>query len=298
MRKFALLLPIIAGSCWGSAALFIRALYDAGFDNVTITFSRQMVTSTILAIYIFIFNKKLFKISKRDIPAIALIAIVGYFGLNLCFNYSANMLSMSLASVLLCTAPVFVIIFSKILFGENITKTKALCMVAALVGCALLSGVFEDGGLKWSLFGIAMGVGSSICNAGYTMATNQAVDVRGCHPTTVLFYASSIAMILMIPMTDFGDIGGYLMEAPVNHGLFYIAHASVTSLVPNLVFALAFRYVDSGSVSILSSGAEPTAAMIFGFVFYNEVPTLIGITGMIITITSMVMLTRNSRQIE
>jgi drug/metabolite transporter (DMT)-like permease len=88
------------------------------------------------------------------------------------------------------------------------------------------------------------------------------------------------------------------MDAPINHGIFYIAHASVTSLVPNLVFALAFRYVDSGSVSILSSGAEPTAAMIFGFVFYNEVPTLIGIAGMVITITSMIILTRNNRQIE
>ena len=202
MKKIALLLPILAGTCWGSAALFIRALYDAGFDNVTITFSRQMVTSSTLALYMLICNKKLFRISKSDIPVIVLISILGYFGLNLCFNYSANMLSMSLASVLLCTAPVFVIIFSKIIFGENITKTKTLCMVAALVGCTLLSGVFEDGGLKWSLFGIVMGVGSSICNAGYTMVTNQAVDVRGCHPTTVLFYASSIAMILMIFSPD------------------------------------------------------------------------------------------------
>lgn len=298
MKKIALLLPILAGTCWGSAALFIRALYDAGFDNVTITFSRQMVTSSTLALYMLICNKKLFRISKSDIPVIVLISILGYFGLNLCFNYSANMLSMSLASVLLCTAPVFVIIFSKIVFGENITKTKTLCMVAALVGCTLLSGVFEDGGLKWSLFGIVMGVGSSICNAGYTMVTNQAVDVRGCHPTTVLFYASSIAMILMIPMTDFGDIGGYLIEAPINHGLFYIAHASVTSLIPNLVFALAFRYVDSGNVSILASGAEPTAAMILGLVFYNEVPTLLGVAGMIITITAMIILTRNNKQIE
>lgn len=292
MKKIALLLPIIAGTCWGCAPLFIRTLFSAGFDNITITFSRLIVMVAVLGTYMAIFDRDALKISRHDLPIVILVGVAGFYFMNICFNISSRLLSMSLAAVMLCTAPVFVIIFSRILFNEKITKTKLLCMIAALIGCTLLSGVLDDGGLKWSMLGIAMGVATSICNAIYTMATNQAVDIRKCKPVTVTFYACTTAMLLMLPMADFGKIGNFLTEDPLPNGVFFIAHALVTSIFPNLIFTTAFKYVDSGIVSILASGAEPTSAMIFGLVIYHEVPTVFGVLGMIITITAMIILTR------
>ena len=37
MKRFAYLLPLIAGTGWGCTGLFVRTLDDAGFDNITIT---------------------------------------------------------------------------------------------------------------------------------------------------------------------------------------------------------------------------------------------------------------------
>lgn len=69
------------------------------------------------------------------------------------------------AVVLLYTAPVWVAVFSRFLFGERITKRKALAVGIALCGTALVC--FSGGSLPGhaSLEGIAFGLLSGLCYA-------------------------------------------------------------------------------------------------------------------------------------
>ena len=292
MNRFAYLLPLIAGTCWGCTGIFVRTLDRAGFDNITITFSRVIVLVFILLIATWIYNKELFRIRKKDLWLLAVIGINGFVLMNICYNISITTLSMSLASILLCTAPVFVIIFGRILFGEKITALRVACMIGALIGCVLLSGIVESGGLKWSILGLSMGVASSMTNAAYAIALKETTDVRKVHPLTIQLYTAIIGLIILAPFTDYGTIASFVADSPVNGSLFLLAHALVASLLPNLLFAIAFIYVDSSVASILASGAEPTAAMLVGLMVYREVPTVFGIIGMIIVIVSMIVLSR------
>ena len=292
MNRIAIALPLIAGTCWGCTGVFVRTLYDAGFDNITITVSRVMVMLFMIAIGIWFYDKKLFHVAKRDLPLLALIGVDGLVLMNICYNISITSLSMSLASILLCTAPVFVIIFGRILFGEKITALRLLCMFGALAGCVLLSGIVESGELKWSILGLSMGVASSITNAAYAILLKEATDVRKCDPLTIQLYTTLVGLIIMIPFTDFAAIVGFVADRPAFSIPFLIAHALVASLMPNLLYAIAFKYIDSGVASILASGAEPTSALLFGLFVYREVPTLYGVIGMIIVIVSMIILSR------
>ena len=293
MKKIAFTFPIIAGTCWGCCGVFVRVLQAAGFDNITITTSRIGVVVLLLGLLIFFYDKSLFRVSIRQFPLLALVGASGYLFLNYCYNVSITTLSMSLATILLCTAPVFVIIFGSILFGERITVVRVICMLAALAGCTLLSGVIESGGLSWSLFGILMGVGSAVCNAISIMAMNEASDVRKLHPLTVQFYASLFALIPMLFLADFSAIGSFVVSAPLTSIPFLIAHALIAALLPNLLFNISFKYVDSSVVSILAGGAEPTSALLFGLLVYHEVPTIFGLAGIIIVVIALIVLSRS-----
>ena len=165
IKKIALLFPIIAGTCWGCSGVFVRFLDGTGFDNITITFSRVSIVVIMLGLAILVHDRSLFRVSLRHLPLLAMVGMAGYFFFNLCYNVAILKLSMSLATILLCTAPVFVILFSSILFREKITPIRVVCMLAALTGCVLMSGIVEAGGLKWSILGILMGVGTAVCNA-------------------------------------------------------------------------------------------------------------------------------------
>ena len=83
---------------------------------------------------------------------------MGHLGLNICYNFSINELSLSLSAVLIALAPIFVIIFAFILFHEPITKMKIVSIIFALAGCVLTSGIFENNAsMKWTWIGIGIG---------------------------------------------------------------------------------------------------------------------------------------------
>ena len=291
MKKILNILPVLAGACWGSSGIFVRVLYEAGFDNMSITFARLSVTVLLIGIVILIKDKSLFRIQRRDVPLLMVSGFFGYFLMNLFYNSSINLLSLSLASILLCTAPVYVIIFGAIVFKEKITPLKIICLVGVVVGCVLLSGIVESGALQWSVYGILMGVFCSMSNAVCTMGCNEASGVRGIDALTVLFYNAFFALIPTIFLADFGTIGSFIAADPAKGlGLLFV-NATVASLLPNLFFNMSFKYMESGVVSILASGAEPTAALIFGILLFSEVPTLVGFIGMVVVIGSIIVLT-------
>ena len=290
--KLIRFLPVLSGICWGSSGVFVRILDSSGLGNTTITFVRLLMTVSFMAIWILITDRSLFRISRKDLPLLAFSGIFGYFFMNLTYNYSITNLSMSLASILLCTAPVYVIIIGAVIFKEKITLKKIICMAAVLLGCILLSGVVDSGTLKWSLLGIAAGVGSSISNAVCTMGCNEASGVRGIRPVTVLFYNCLAALICITPFADFGQAAEYVSSGPAKALLVLSMNALVSCLLPNLMFNISFKHMDSGDVSILASGAEPTSALILGIILYSEIPTVSGLIGMIMVIGAIIVLTK------
>ena len=295
MKKLYMLFPVLAGVCWGTAGIFVRGLQAAGLSNLTIIFGRLTMTVVMLGLWMLIKDKSLFKIKKKDIPVVAVTGIVGFSLMNIFYNYSIQYLSLSLAAVLLCTAPVYVIIFGAVFFKEKITPMKIACMIAVLFGCLLMTGIVESGHLQWSLLGILIGVACSLSNAVCTLGCNEASGVRGMHPVTLLFYNTLFALVPLVFFADYGEIGGFVAADPLKGIGLFTLNALITSLLPNLFFNISFVHLESGVVSILASGAEPTAALIFGILIFSEIPTLVGFIGMVIVVGSIIILT-NSKQ--
>ena len=90
---------------------------------------------------------------------------------------------------------------------------------------------------------LAMGVASSMTNAAYAIALKEATDVRKIHPLTIQLYTAIIGMIVMLPFADYGVIADFVAQSPLSGSLFLLAHATVASLLPNLLFAIAFMFI-------------------------------------------------------
>ena len=123
-----LLLPVIAGTCWGTAGIFVRTLDEAGLNNMTINFSKFVVATVIMGIAMVLIDRKSFRIDPRDLPLLAGVGIFGTLFLAVAYNEAVLRTSLSLAAVLLCLAPIFVLILGAVLFGEKLTRTKLICI--------------------------------------------------------------------------------------------------------------------------------------------------------------------------
>lgn len=278
---------------FGSSGIFVRTLTQNGIDSTTLLFLRFSIAIIPILLAILLTDKKLLNINLRDIP-LFLVCSLCIVGLNLCYNESMNSIPLSLAATLLSIAPIFVLIFAYVLFREKITGRKLICMVLAITGCMLMTGVLESDIVNIPLSGILSGIGAGLFWAIYLMASKKSIE-NGNHTFTILFYSIIFISIALVPFTDFGQIGNYININPVWSVLFLIIHSTFSFALPYIFSTVSLNYIDSGVSSILLSGAEPFAALIFGLALYSEVPTLLMFCGFILTIIAMMMLSSEGR---
>ena len=287
MKKIKFLLPIISGGLWGSAGIFVRKLSYFGANSYTIISSRALLALLILLIGILIFDKSLLKIKLKDAWIFIVTGIFCMLGLNFCYNASVNQLSLSLAAVLLSLSPIFVVFLAAIFFKEQITFHKISCMSLAILGCLLASGILESTtGMKWSVSGILIGILSAFFYALYSIISKIAMG-KGYEALTITFYSLLTLEFVLLPFTDWNILKDFVMVAPVNHSIFMFLHSLFTSVLPYVLYTLSLTYIEAGKTSILAAGGEPIAAMLLGMLFFSEIPTILSLVGLLLTIIAL-----------
>ena len=135
--RTASLLVIAAGICWGIIGVFSKRLSAAGFSPVQITFGRSLVTAVVLTVMLAVKHPEKLRISWRDgwmFLGTGLCSIVFF---NICYFIAIELTSLSVAAILLYTAPSIVMVLSVLLFKERFTVRKALALALAFGGqCA------------------------------------------------------------------------------------------------------------------------------------------------------------------
>lgn len=288
-NKISTLLPIIAGALWGSVGVFVRGFTNGNIDNVSILVMRVLFAAIMMFVFIAIKDKSLLKINLKDVWVFACGGIVAMFGMNFCYNNAINSLSLSLAGVLLALSPVFVMFLAAILFKEKITARSIVCMIFALIGCTMASGVIGGGEIAFSTSGILFGIAAAFFY-GLTSIFSKIAMEKGYHALTMTFYSMLILAIVLLPFADWKLVGEYVMVSPANNIIFILMHSLCTAVLPYLLYNLALSNVDASLASILVAGAELSAAMIFGIIFFAEMPSVVSILGLVVTIVALTIL--------
>lgn len=289
MKQLLYLMPIISGAMWGSAGIFVRKLTELGMNSYTVVSVRVVLAVLILAIWLRIYDRNLLKIKLKDLWIFVAGGVVGMFGLNICYNFAISELSLSLAAVLLSLSPVFVLFMAAILFKEKITSKKVICMTIAIAGCVLASGVLESAStMRWSVKGIIVGIIGAFFYGLYGIISKTAME-RGYHAFTTTFYCLFMVMLVVIPLTNWKLVTNVVVANPIKMSVFLVIHSLCTSVLPYILYTFSIRYIDAGMASILASG-EPVAAMIFGVIFFSEIPTVLSVVGIVLVIVALALL--------
>ena len=289
MKKFIPILPILSGIFWGGGGIFIRRLMELNINSFTVVSSRVIVASIIFFICVFIYDRSLIKIKLKDLWIFVAAGILGILGLNICYNEAVKQLSLSLSAVLLSLSPIFVLIFANIFFKEKITVKKVICMILALLGCFFASGILETNEtMHWTYFGIFIGFMGAFFYGLYSIFSKLAI-IKNYNTLTVTLYALISIAIISLPFTDWKALSNVVVENGSGMLVFMLFHSLCTSVFPYAFFTIALGHMDAGKASILASG-EPIAAMFFGIFFYHEIPTVLSVIGVLLTLTALTLL--------
>ena len=246
---------------WGIIGLFTRPLYESGLSPLQITFARCLITLIVVTVVIFILGRKLLKIDLKDMWMFIGTGLFSIVFFNVMYFTSQQMVSLSTASVLLYTAPCFVVIMSIILFKERLTRNKLLALVIAFVGCAFTTGLgFGDMNIGF-LYGILAGFGYAL----YSIFGKYALRKYGL--LTILFYTFLVSTICLIPfanvpcvISSFGDIDVLLLALGL--GL-------LSTVIPYYFYTIGLKGMDAGKASIIAF-VEPMVATVVSIIIGDE----------------------------
>ena len=246
-----------------------------------LAFSRGILGGTFLLVYA---RAKKQRASGWPSPRLLLrLALTGaLIGVNWMLLFEAyNHTTVAVATLCYYMQPVFVVTLSPILFKERLTGKKAACVLMAMIGMALVSGVIGAGGAQGDTVGILLGLGAAALYAAVILMNKSIQGVDTYQRTTVQLLSAGIIMAPYLLLT-----GGF-------RGLIFTPSSLLLLLVVGIVhtgiaYALYFRGMEGLSVQSVAvlSYIDPVAALLFSAFLLREMLAPSQLVGAVLIIGS------------
>lgn len=287
MKNLSYAFVVAAAVLWGIIGIFVNKLYDFGFDPIQIVSTRAVCASIILVSYLFVTNRKLLRIKLADIKYFIGTGLLSFAFFNWCLFVAIKTTSLSVATILMYTAPAFVIVLSAILFKEKLTALKIFSLLLTFAGCILVTGVLQGSEHRASALGILAGLGAGLGYALYSIFGKFALEKYD--PMTIPVYTFAVAAIGLIPVTDYRGIAHLFTNINV---VFYSAALGLFSTVlPFIFYTKGLSKLESGRASLVAT-LEPVVASMVGFVVFKEAVTLSKVIGILLVITAVLIISK------
>ena len=207
-------------------------------------------------------------------------------GLNWILLFEAyNYTTVAVATLCYYMSPVFVLLLSPFLLGEKLTRRKLVCVLAALFGMVLVSGVFSEGvGGAESYRGVLFGLGAAVLYASIILMNQRIRDIPTYDKTIVqLLMAAVVALPYVLATQDF---------------------AAMTITVPTLMLLLVAGVVHTGVAYALYFGSmdalnaqtvalygyiDPAVAILLSAFVLRESLDALGIVGAVLILGATLM---------
>lgn len=291
-KILSVVLVLAAGGMWGCMGLLVRPLNEIGLVTMDICFLRGFVTFVVMLAGLLILDREALKIRLKDIWCFIGTGALSVSFFNFCYFKTITLTSLSVAAVLLYTAPAFVMVMSFFLFKESMTKRKVLALLVAFAGCILVSGLGTDGG-SLNTRGILVGLGAGFGYALYSIFGRYALQ-RGYGSLTITFYTFLFATITTVFFVDVSSIINIVGTHP-RIGIYGTFMILFVTLFPYLCYTKGLSGMENGTASVIAS-IEPVVATVLGILIYKEKMTVANVFGMLLVLMSIVMLNRNDKR--
>ena len=220
---------------------------------------------------------------RKNLPALLLSGAV--LGFNWILLFEAYLYT-TVAAATLCyyMAPMLVILASAVLFREKLTWKRLLCVLVALAGIVLVSGILDTGfGGTAELKGIALGLGAAALYAAVVLLNKKISGISSLDRTILQL---AVAATVLLPYTLLTEDWSQLQ--PDSTGLLMLLVAGIVHT--GLAYALYFgsiRALPTQTVALYSY-LDPILAVLLSALFLREPISPAGIVGAVLVLGAAV----------
>lgn len=256
---------LAAAALWGIIGVWNRRLMAGGLSPASIVVVRNFGGMALLAAVFALKDRSVFRVRRAHLKYFFGTGVISVVLFTLCYFTCQKLCSLAVASILLYTAPSFVVVLSAILWKEPITRRKLAALGLTLVGCALVCGVFA-GDLTVTVPGILLGLGAGFFYALYSIFGRYALAHYDSMTVTVwtFLFAGPASLVLLRP----AEIAAAFSAQP-SLGLVAVGLVVFSTVAPYILYTRGLSQVEAGRASIMAS-LEPVVASLAGVLLFQE----------------------------
>ncbi|SKC76003.1 DMT family transporter [Maledivibacter halophilus] len=256
----------LAGCLWGTLGSMVKILSSYNLLSQTIVFWRVFLAFIILYSYTYLTNKDLLKIDKQGILYSALMGLVCQTLFNIMYFISIQQTTISTAVVLLYTSPIFIIILSRILYNEKLTKWKIISLIICIIGCFLTVTGGNINALKFDIWGILLGIGAGFTYSLYTIFSKH--TLKKYNHLTIIVYMLGFGSLFILFISKPSDIFLIDYDIKIFSLLFYLS--ILATIAPYILYSAGLSYGVNPSKAGIIATVEVIVAVVISFLFFNE----------------------------
>ena len=257
---------VIAAMLWSMIGLLVRVLHDEyGLPALTIAFLRAGVAAIISLGVMALTRRDQLRVTRRGLALFVVYGLIGIGAFYWLYAQAIIQTTVTMAVVLLYTAPAFVTLIAWRAWGEALDARKLGALALAFGGCALVARAYDPVQLSLNVVGILFGLGAGLTYALFTIFSK--VVVKQYSPWTALTYQLFFGALFLAPFQT-GDAFAPLTQHP-QAWLYLLGLVFGPTLGAIWFFTAGLRSVPASNASILAT-IEPVMASILAFVLLGE----------------------------
>jgi len=266
-RAYALI--ALAAVLWALIGLFSRAVLDEGLTPLEIAFWRATLAGAAFALHAAIVGRLRVR-RAADLASLAAFALVGVTLFYAALVLAIDTGGISLAFVLLYTAPAFVTLLAWPLLGEPLTRAKVGLVALATLGVVLVAGAGGSAeGVRVTPTSLGWGLASGAAYASYYLFGKWVLARYA--PVTIFALVLPIGALGLLPFVEFAAKSATVW-------VLLVALSLVSTYLAYLVYYTGLRSVEA-SRAVLVATIEPVVAASLAAAVFGERLGLLGVTG-------------------
>ena len=260
---------ISAAILWGLIGIFSCLAFAEGLGPMEVAFWRAVITWFCFGAQAAV--KKELGFDKKDFPLAAVFAFLGVSVFYISYQLAVKSGGAALASVLLYTAPAWVVVCSFFIYKERLTALKITAVISVILGVYLISksGAGSTGERSIGLAAILWGLTSGFCySLYYTIGKYFSKKYSGAN---LFVWVLPMGALGILPFVDFVPKSGTAWMILILVSIF-------STFLANQCYYQGLKHLEAGRASIVAT-LEPVVAAVTAYILFGEAFTLLGYGG-------------------
>ena len=289
------ILTLLGAVFFSFNGIVAKLVLTSGLSSMRLTQVRCGGAFLILATYIFLRNREKLRVTRAELPQLALYGVIGFFAVQALYFVAIARLHVSIALIMEFTAPIWIVLWLRFVKKRYVPPLMWSAIFLAFSGLILIAQIWEGGSLD--PIGVIAALVDGIVLAAFFLLGEKLSSTREVQSLMVYgFGFASIGLAVVMPLWSYPtEIFTQTMNLQGRFSAFSLPGwvligwvITMGTIVPYLLIVNGLKLLSASTSSVMGM-AEPVLAGVFAWIWLSEKWSFIQLIGGAVVIIGIIL---------